>query len=40
MTRGTYANTRIKNALAKDPASGKIKNHLLSPNRRLPNREP
>ncbi|QOJ00534.1 MAG: aconitate hydratase AcnA [Phycisphaeraceae bacterium] len=25
MTRGTYANTRIKNALAKDPASGKIK---------------
>ncbi|MFN9993123.1 MAG: aconitate hydratase, partial [Phycisphaerales bacterium] len=25
MTRGTYANTRIKNALAKDAASGKIK---------------
>jgi aconitate hydratase len=25
MTRGTYANVRIKNALAKDPASGKIK---------------
>jgi aconitate hydratase len=25
MTRGTYANTRIKNVLAKDPASGKIK---------------
>jgi aconitate hydratase len=25
MTRGTYANTRIKNALAKDPATGKIK---------------
>jgi aconitate hydratase len=25
MTRGTYANTRIKNALAKDPTTGKIK---------------
>ena len=25
MTRGTYANTRIKNALAKDQATGKIK---------------
>ncbi|MBU6412398.1 MAG: aconitate hydratase AcnA [Planctomycetes bacterium] len=25
MTRGTYANTRIKNALAKDPSTGKIK---------------
>ncbi len=25
MTRGTFANTRVKNALAKDPATGKIR---------------